>query len=79
MKRVKRQKLTEAQQRCLLMIGDHGLTGTFTEFAHAKTRRTIHQLLKKRMVQWVENRWILSRDGHAEFTLLLIDGARKAG
>jgi hypothetical protein len=59
------------------MIGDHGLTGSYSEFARPDTRRTIHQLNNKKLIQWIENRWILTRDGHTEWALLVIEHARK--
>lgn len=77
MRATKRPKLTDRQRRCLLMIGNHGLTGSFTEFSAAQTRQTMHQLYKKKLVQWIDNRWLLSRAGHAEWTLLSMDDSSR--
>jgi len=78
MRRPKRPRLTERQTLCLFMIGDHGLTGSFTEFSRPHTRRTVHQLKKKKLVQWVDGRWLLTLDGHTEWTQLVIDSSRKS-
>lgn len=74
----KRPKLTDRQKFCLRMIGEHGLTGSYTEFSRPQTRRTVHSLQTKRLVQWVDGRWILTRDGDAEWRLLLLDRAKQA-
>lgn len=73
----KRTRLTERQEKCLLMIGDHGLIGAHTEFSTPQTRRTVHGLCKKKLVQWIENRWILTRDGHSEWMRLVMHRAKR--
>jgi hypothetical protein len=60
------------------MIGDHGLIGSHTEFARPQTRRTVHSLKAKRLVQWIEGRWILTREGDSEWRFLLLDSAKEA-
>ncbi|MBY0562806.1 MAG: hypothetical protein K2P58_01370 [Hyphomonadaceae bacterium] len=75
MKYTKRAKLTDKQRLCLQMLGSHGLVGSFTEFARPEARRTMHQLHKKKLVQWMDGRWILTKVGHYEWTMLLLEKA----
>jgi hypothetical protein len=70
-------RLSEKQGHCLLMIWDHGLTGSYTEFSHPQTRRTVHALEKKKLVQWIQNRWIVTKDGDHEARLLTLDRAKR--
>lgn len=74
--KLRRVRLSERQKNCLVIIGDHGLTGTFTEFARPETRRTVHSLFKKQLVQYSENRWILTRAGDVQWRLLVLEFAR---
>lgn len=71
MSKHKRPRLSSKQKLCLEMIGVHGLAGSHTEFSSPSTRRTVHALANKKLVQWIENRWILTRDGYAEWIFLV--------
>lgn len=77
MVRSARPRLSDRQKNCLMIIGDHGLVGTFTEFSRGETRRTVHSLFKKRLIQYLENRWILTVAGDAEWRQLVLEFARE--
>lgn len=73
-RKVKRQRLSEKHKLCLLMVGLHGRTGSYTEFSHRETRKRVHDLGRRKLVQWAENkRWILTPEGHAEWSLLVAE------
>ncbi len=79
MQQLKRPRLSHPQKRCLRMIGEHGLTGSHTEFSRAHTRRTIHALFRKKLVQRKEYRWIVTPAGDAEYKLLVMEAASEEG
>lgn len=70
MEKHQRPRLTDRQKLCLLMIWDHGLTGSHTEFSKPETRRTVHSLHRKKLVQWRDARWLVTVKGYAEASML---------
>ncbi len=79
MKRVPlRHRLSDKQRLCLIMIGNHQRVGTYTEFSKPQTRRTVHSLYKKKLVQWLDSRWVLTKDGYREWLWLVVEESTKA-